>query len=132
MGGPESYSSRRFFVARFDLNFSKCLRFSSKSEIHKIRDIFIYQQHNKANLKIHLIIHTGPENLKFELMTYFHCHFGCLGILVPRLIYDPYYFVPGTCILNSVKRKVHPYFVCENSLFILETRKKIMYIHVKV
>ena len=46
-GGSESYSSvhaknLRFFVAQFDLNFSKCLRCSSKSELHKIGDIYIY------------------------------------------------------------------------------------------
>ena len=49
--GPESYSSvhvknLRFtatiFVARFDLNLSKCLHCSSNSEIHKKDDIFIY------------------------------------------------------------------------------------------
>ena len=33
---------RRFFAARFDLNFSKCLDCISKSEIHDIGDIFIY------------------------------------------------------------------------------------------
>ena len=47
---PESYSfvptkkpfnlRRRFFIARFDINFSKCLHCNSKSEIHKIRDIW--------------------------------------------------------------------------------------------
>ena len=33
---------RWFFVARFDLNFFKCLHCSSKSEKHKIGDLFIY------------------------------------------------------------------------------------------
>ena len=34
---------RRFLVTRFDSHFCKCLHCSSKSEIHKIGDIFIYQ-----------------------------------------------------------------------------------------
>ena len=33
---------RRFFAARFDFNFSKCLYCSSKYDKHKIGDIFIY------------------------------------------------------------------------------------------
>ena len=40
---------RRYFVTRFDSHF---LNSSSKSELHKIGDIYIYRLHNKTNLKI--------------------------------------------------------------------------------
>ena len=52
--------------------FVASLNCSSKSEIHKIVDIFIYQQHNKTNLKIYLTIDIRPENLNVKFMTYFH------------------------------------------------------------